>query len=90
MNGDQDMIPVKHHSSTRKHIDIKNIKNEMTNIIFEYVSQGDIETLKANLTKLGYTNYSDIGNLYDEESYRQNALFVSCCIKDDKKAMEMT
>ena len=33
---------------------------------------------------------TDIGHLYDEESYRQNALFVSCCIKDDKKAMEMT
>jgi len=39
---------------------------------------------------LGFKNYTDISNLFDEESYRQNALFVSCCIKDDKKAMDMT
>ena len=62
----------------------------MTNLIFEYVSRGDIPSLKKNLQQLGFKSPSDIAFLHDEETYKQNALFFSCCIKDDEKAMAMT
>ena len=51
---------------------------------------GNIQTLKQEQANLGFYQPDDIAFLIDESSYNQNALFVSCLIKDDKKAYDMT
>jgi len=59
-------------------------------MIFNIVSQGSIEQLKAEQIRLGFKQADDISFLIDESQNSQNALFVSCAIKDPAQASVMT
>ena len=66
------------------------MQGQLTQIIFDYIKMGSVDTLKQEQAKLGFHQPDDIAYLIDESTYGQNALFVSCLVKDDKKAYEMT
>lgn len=59
-------------------------------MIFDAISLGNIEQLKAEQAHLGFKQPDDVSFLVDEANSSQNALFVSCAIKEGAKALEMT
>jgi len=68
-----------------------NLQKEITSLIFDHIMEGDIDKLQSHQQRLkGYENPEDVGRLIDTTCYHQNALFVSCVIKNEQKAQEMT
>lgn len=62
----------------------------ITKQIFDYVAAGNVQVLRQQQAQLGFKQPDDIAFLQDDSSYGQNALFISCLIKDEAKAYEMT
>jgi ankyrin repeat protein len=67
-----------------------NLQEQITQILFKFIEQGNIEKLQKEQALLGLSQPDDISLLVDEQNYNQNALFSSVQIKDDKQAIEMT
>ena len=66
------------------------LQDEITQRLLNSVLAGDIPTLKKELEIIGLKDFTEIASLVDDQSYNQNALFSSCQVKNDQKAMEMT
>jgi len=60
-----------------------NLQEQITQILFKFIEQGNIERLKKEQQLLGLMQPDDISLLVDDTNYNQNALFTSVQIKDD-------
>ena len=67
-----------------------NLQDEITQRLLNSVLAGNIDVLNREMQIIGLKEEKEIASLVDDQSYNQNALFSSCQVKNDQKAMEMT